>query len=250
MSEAVAKKSDLGVRTASAIVMVAVAGGALWIGTWLWLAFTALIAIGVFWEWSRLVLAFQQFSIPRLLWLLGGLLYIGCAAGLLGLIRVYSDNIYPALVIMLAVIVTDIGGYAFGRTFGGPKIAPSISPSKTWSGLAGGMLATATLGVVVTYLQNQNDLAVYADYIQQNGAPDDWYFSGWQWQRGIVGGCLVAVVAQAGDFFQSWMKRRAGVKDSSNLIPGHGGLFDRVDGLIAVLFVAALLQIARSTGMI
>jgi phosphatidate cytidylyltransferase len=241
-------KSDLGVRTASAVVMMAIAGTALWFGGWVWTIFAAVIGAGVFWEWSRLVLTFQHSAISRTLWLTGGLIYIGAAASLLALVRVYPDNIYPPLVIVLSVIVTDVGAYGFGRTFGGPKIAPSISPSKTWSGLAGGMLAAATLGVIVTYFQYRHNLAEYAEYVQQYGNPDDWHSLGWQWGYGLAAGCLVAVVAQAGDFFQSWMKRRAGVKDSSNLIPGHGGLFDRVDGLIAVLFAMAILQAVRSSG--
>jgi phosphatidate cytidylyltransferase len=120
--------------------------------------------------------------------------------------------------LILAVILTDIGAYFAGRTFGGPKIAPAISPSKTWSGLAGGMVGAAVALIAVTY--------------QAEGFVD----IGWK----ILAGMAVAVVAQLGDFFESWMKRRAGVKDSGKLIPGHGGLFDRLDGLLGVMFVLGL----------
>ncbi len=127
----------------------------------------------------------------------------------------YGSNEVPfALSLLLAVIATDIGAYFAGRSIGGPKIAPSISPSKTWAGLAGGMAGAA----LVLMLGRGNGMAAEA----------------------IGGGAMLAIVAQAGDFFESWMKRRAGVKDSGKLIPGHGGLFDRVDGLLAVVFVGGV----------
>ncbi|MBC2668585.1 phosphatidate cytidylyltransferase [Novosphingobium piscinae] len=206
-----AKRSDLPVRTASAMVMLAVAGTALWLGGVVWAVFVGLVAAGVLLEWSRLVLAFVPGVPGRLLWHLGGLGYVGLAtASLLVLRLVYG--VYPVLVALGVVIAVDVWAYFFGRRFGGPKIAPSISPSKTWSGLAGGILGA----MLVMYLTHQ----------------DDWRFA--------LSGVPIAVVAQAGDFFESWMKRRAGVKDSSHLIPGHGGLFDRLDGLLAVLFVVGL----------
>jgi phosphatidate cytidylyltransferase len=129
------------------------------------------------------------------------------------------------LAVGLMVIATDIGAYFAGRTIGGPKIAPTISPSKTWAGLCGGMAAS---GVV---------MALLAVELSPEG------IEGKVLLAYALGGALVAVVAQAGDFFESWMKRRAGVKDSSHLIPGHGGLFDRVDGLLAVSFVLGILFI-------
>lgn len=206
-----AKRSDLAVRTASAVVMLAVAGTALWLGGVVWAVFVGLVAAGVLLEWSRLVLAFVPGVPGRLLWHLGGLGYVGLAtASLLVLRLVYGP--YPVLVALGVVIAVDVWAYFFGRRFGGPKIAPSISPSKTWSGLAGGILGA----MLVMYLTH----------------PEDWRFA--------LSGVPIAVVAQAGDFFESWMKRRAGVKDSSQLIPGHGGLFDRLDGLLAVLFLVGL----------
>lgn len=236
-------RSDLGVRTASAVVMVAVAGSALWLGGLFWQAFAAIVGIGVFVEWMLLAVKFEKRIFLRLAWAFGGAIYIGCAATLLGLLgTIPDDGVYAVVKILLAVIFTDIGAYAAGRTFGGTKIAPLISPSKTWSGLGGGMIATAALGVVVTYFMHQTELTQYAKYVGEHGTPTDWGFDGWLWGKGIIIGCGIAVVAQAGDFFQSWMKRRAGVKDSGKLLPGHGGLFDRVDGLIAVLFVIAIMD--------
>jgi phosphatidate cytidylyltransferase len=127
------------------------------------------------------------------------------------------------------VIATDVGAYFSGRTFGGPKIAPAISPSKTWSGLAGAAVLSALASLGLLLLATGRIFFDEAQVLAQF----------------TLAGVAVAVIAQAGDFFESWMKRRAGVKDSGSLIPGHGGLFDRVDGLLAVLFVAGLLSAIR-----
>ncbi|HEX4848687.1 MAG TPA: phosphatidate cytidylyltransferase, partial [Novosphingobium sp.] len=149
-------------------------------------------------------------------------------------------------VVLLGVIGTDVGAYFTGRTLGGPKIAPAISPSKTWSGLIGGMLGAA-LGI---YLAMR--IAFTAPFIDamnaaMSGEPDAVTLvpggEGPSLVGVLVAGAVLAVVAQAGDFFESWMKRRAGVKDSGRLIPGHGGLFDRTDGFLAVLFVLGLLSL-------
>ena len=210
------KKSDLGVRTASAVVMIAVAGSALWLGGYWWTAFVAAVALGVLWEWWGLVWAFAPGLTASAGWLVLGLIYIGGAAYMLVFLRIPEFGPAPILLLVSTVIAVDVGAYFAGRTIGGPKIAPSISPSKTWAGLAGGMVA-ATLIVWI-------------------GAHEVGKLNPWL----IVGAPLVAIVAQIGDFFESWLKRRAGVKDSGALIPGHGGLFDRVDGLIAVAFALEL----------
>lgn len=214
----VGAKSDLPVRAASAVVMVAVAGTALWLGGVSWNIFVIMLSAGVLFEWTRLVIAFASGAIARLLWMVCGISYIGVALMVLLILRSEFFGIEPVLTLLSLVVAVDVGAYFAGRTFGGPKIAPAISPSKTWSGLLGAMVgATAVLMVA-------------------QGV--DWRF--------VLIGPVAAVVAQAGDFFESWMKRRAGVKDSSHLIPGHGGLFDRLDGLLAVLFATGLnMAIAR-----
>ena len=213
------KKSDLPVRAASAVVMVAVAGTALWLGGWWWTVFVAAVALGVLWEWWGLVTRITTYWPQRVAWAIAGLAYVSFAA----LVLVFTADIdgFPfVLLIVAAVVATDVGAYFTGRTFGGPKIAPQISPSKTWSGLAGGMAASSAIVVIALLVvppwgsASSNDLAQMA-----------------------VFGASMAVVAQAGDFLESSMKRRAGVKDSGSLIPGHGGLFDRADGLIAACFV-------------
>ena len=221
MTTSQSKKSDLPVRAASAVAMIVIAGTALWLGGWFWTVFVVAVALGVLWEWWGLVTKFVPGLPQRAVWMLGGVIYVGLAAVMLVVLRVVPFPISQVLLaaIILAVIGTDIGAYFCGRTFGGPKIAPAISPSKTWSGLAGGMAGATLALVLVTY--------------QAEGFGD--------FGLKVLAGMAIAVIAQIGDFFESWMKRRAGVKDSGSLIPGHGGLFDRADGLLAVLFVVGLI---------
>lgn len=136
------------------------------------------------------------------------LLYLREQAGVMGLLLAFW-----ALGLVWA---TDIGAYFAGRSIGGPKLAPRISPGKTWSGLAGGVVAALAFGFLLHVLA---------------GLPI----------RLAAASGVLAVVAQAGDLFESWLKRRAGVKDSGTLLPGHGGLLDRLDGAVAAAPLAALL---------
>lgn len=227
--------SDLPVRVASAAVMIALSAGVLWLGGWWWTLFVVLIAGGVLWEWNRLVGQFGVGAVSEVAWLFGGVIYVGAAAYALLVVRngvqilpVGGQSVgygpFEVLIGFIAPIVAvDVGAYFAGRAIGGPKIAPSISPSKTWAGFAGGALAA---GLVAAGIE-------LADF----GPAATAGFSLTSLGLALVAGLLIAAIAQAGDFFESWIKRRAGVKDSSHLIPGHGGLFDRLDGLIAVFFV-------------
>lgn len=224
-AEAPAKTADLGTRVGSAVVMIVVAGIALLLGGWWWAVLVGLVAIGVLVEWASLIFAFVEAPFRRGLWLAAGLIYVGVAASMLIEFRHETGRGFLLLpMVLLGVIATDVGAFFVGRAVGGPKIAPKISPSKTWSGLAGGMALSGLAQIVLA------QLAIGG--------------IGWRGAAGsAVFGALVAVVAQAGDFFESWMKRRAGVKDSGRLIPGHGGLFDRLDGLLAVVFVLGVLSL-------
>lgn len=122
--------------------------------------------------------------------------------------------------LILVVWATDTGAYAAGRTIGGPKLAPSISPNKTWAGLAGGAASAALIGVAAGYFLDGPGPVMLA-----------------------LASATLAVISQAGDLFESGVKRYFGAKDSSNLIPGHGGLLDRMDGVLAAgLTVAALIS--------
>jgi len=211
-------KSDLLVRAGSAIVLFAIAGTALWFGG---IAFGLLLLVGgalVLVEWFALVRAMGLGGGAKgALTLLGPLLVIGAMAGL-WFIR-DQLGVTAALWVFGMVWATDIGAYFAGRAFGGARLAPKISPSKTWSGLFGGMIAALVVS------------ATLGD------------------RGGIVGvplwiGLFMGLAAQLGDLAQSWMKRRAGVKDSGKLIPGHGGLFDRVDGLLPVALILGALAAA------
>jgi phosphatidate cytidylyltransferase len=127
--------------------------------------------------------------------------------------------------ILAVVIATDTGAFMVGRSVGGPKLAPRISPNKTWSGLFGGVVSAALAG------------ALTAPLLGQAGA-----------QTAALVSAALAVVAQGGDLGESVLKRHFGVKDTGGLIPGHGGLLDRVDGLLAVVpMVAAITWLSRSS---
>jgi phosphatidate cytidylyltransferase len=212
-------RSDLGIRTLSGVVMMLIAAGAIVIGGWPFRIFVIVASVAMLREWVRLVTKLAQSLPTRIAWVLGGIVYIGLASAVLLALR-DGGALLPVLTVIGVVIATDTGAYFAGRTFGGPKIAPRISPSKTWSGLFGGMAASGALVAAI----------------------------GWQFGNfsalSVVIGAMAAVIAQTGDFFESWMKRRAGVKDSGALIPGHGGILDRADGLLAVLFVLGVITFA------
>ncbi|MEQ8410740.1 MAG: phosphatidate cytidylyltransferase [Erythrobacter sp.] len=233
--------ADLSVRLASAVVMALFAVGALWLGGWVWLGFCALVALGVLWEWNRIVRAFSGGPFSEIAWLFLGACYVGGAT--LAMVMVRNGALIPAggmrgfgpfevlAGFLVPIVAVDVGAYFAGRMIGGPKIAPRISPSKTWAGLGGGAAAASLVAVLNEALDIGPGAAMPGISAGAAGLA-------------ILAGVLIAVIAQAGDFFESWMKRRAGVKDSSGLIPGHGGLFDRLDGFLAVffvLFVVALL---------
>jgi phosphatidate cytidylyltransferase len=224
-AEAAMPRSDLPVRVISAVAMLAVAALALVIGGVVLDAFIVLVALAAFGEFVRLVLLATGNWPLRLAAIAAGVVYFGVAATML----VGAGKFLLILVIGIAVF-TDTGAYFAGRAIGGPKIAPAISPSKTWAGLFGGMAASAAWVFAWMFAIDAQSLwpgfGIGLNMSLKNVG------------GGIALGALMAVVAQAGDFFESWLKRRAVVKDSSGLLPGHGGVFDRIDGLIPVVLVA------------
>ena len=215
--------SDLPVRLASALVMAVIAVGALWLGGVFWIGFVVLIAGLVLWEFNRLIRRAASSGMSEILWLFFGAIYVSGAALAMIQVRGNYSALGVAFIYILPVIAVDVGAYFVGRAVGGPKIAPKLSPSKTWAGLIGGAIGAScvTVGVVGS--------GVLSDQLGPGTLPAI--------VMAIAAAVLVAVVAQAGDFLESWLKRRAGVKDSSALIPGHGGVFDRVDGFLAVFFM-------------
>jgi len=160
-------------------------------------------------------------------WPAAGLAYAGLSGIALSLLRGGDWSGLSAILFLFAVVwATDIFAYFTGRAFGGPKLAPSISPGKTWSGAIGGTVAGVVAATLVA-------LAL--------GAP----------QGALLGmaALLLSVVSQIGDLFESWVKRRHGVKDSGRLIPGHGGVMDRVDGLVAAALALYVFGAAAGGGL-
>lgn len=234
-----AKKSDLPVRVVSAVAMLAIAGTALWFGGVVLDLFVAVVAFGVFVEYVRLASKFAENPARLASMVISGAIYIGWGA--LALV-VMPEALMIAT--MGLVICTDTGAYFTGRAIGGPKIAPRISPSKTWSGLAGGM-AAAGIWAAVVVLTAGYLLSAIGPTGPSLGAALEVANVG----VAAIAGAVLAVFAQVGDFFESWLKRRAGVKDSSRLIPGHGGLFDRVDGLLPVAIIVGTAWAASQAGL-
>ncbi|WP_426693379.1 phosphatidate cytidylyltransferase [Sphingomonas sediminicola] len=204
--------NELTTRVISGIAMVVVALMAAVLGGYYFAFLVAAAATGMFYEWMRIVRGWG------LHWSVGGFFY--CLLPALALLWIRDRSGDQGLSLLLWVFVvtwsTDIGAYFAGRRFGKRKLAPTISPGKTVEGLWGGMAAAALLGAAWV-------LSTDLNWALLPLAP------------------LFAVAAQAGDLFESKMKRMAGIKDSGSWLPGHGGLLDRLDGLVpvAVLTVAA-----------
>ena len=220
--------SDLGLRVVSAAVLAPIALACIWLGG---VAFTVLVAaaaLGLAVEWlmlCRLPTARGGGALPRM----AGIAYVALAAAALVLVR--GDPIAGrANVVFLVLIVWagDIGAYLVGRMLGGPRLAPRISPGKTWSGAVGGLLAAIAVGLAA------------APFLADAA-------SGW---RTALVSAIIGIVAQAGDLLESFVKRRLEVKDSSQLIPGHGGLFDRLDGVLSSALAAAALALALGRGVV
>ena len=208
-------KSSLGPRIVSAAVLAPVVLGLVYAGGWPFNALVGVLALLLANEWGNMVG-------KRPPWLALGVIYIAFSCWALWRLRLDPEWGRMTLFWLLAVVWgADTGGYFFGHGLRGPKLAPSISPNKTWSGFVGGTLVAALGGwAVVAYMKGDASLEI------------------------ALFSAAIGVVSQVGDLFESWIKRRFGVKDSGSIIPGHGGLFDRVDGLVAAALAAAILNIA------
>lgn len=206
--------NELLLRSLAGAVLILVALGTALLGGYYFAIFVALASVMIFYEWRRLV-AGWGFG-----WVAAGFVYALVPALSLLWIR---DRAPQGLELLLWVFIvtwaTDIGAYFSGRAIGGPKLAPSISPNKTIAGLVGGMISAALAGYAWVELTRMSALLLWL-------AP------------------LFAAAAQAGDLFESGLKRRAGIKDSGTWLPGHGGALDRLDGLVVVAVLTALVHIA------
>jgi phosphatidate cytidylyltransferase len=255
---------DLLRRIASALVMVPVALVADWMGGWLFALLWLAASLVVLWEWNGLVLgpghramlvveglviivcvwALMQFGdllVEAALLAIGAALVAGMAAQdkrhwamagfgyaaavVLGPIILRLDDIHGATAILWLFAVvwgTDVAAYFAGRAIGGPKLWPRLSPKKTWAGFIGGTLVGTLLGLLVVHLA---DVAV-------------------GFALGVVT-FAIAALSQGGDLFESFVKRQFAAKDAGKLIPGHGGVMDRLDGFLVAAVVAALIGVMR-----
>lgn len=260
------RTGDLGLRVASAVVLAPVALAAVWFGGWIFALLLAIAAVLMSIEAARLLfgsetpLAAAPLAFSALLSIVLAVMGLPAAAVALAAAGMAfslaarswkAEPLWPALVaypyvilplvaliwlrgddgyglsaifwLLAMVWAVDICAYFAGRFIGGPKLAPRISPKKTWAGLLGGMAGAVIVSVGFSL----------------------WLGAGMPVFLAIVALGLT-ILEQAGDFAESAMKRRAGVKDSGSLIPGHGGILDRVDGLIAVVVGAALLGLVHN----
>ena len=206
--------NDLARRSVVGALLILAALAAAVLGGYYFATMVALAACAMFYEWRRMI---QGWGFG---WQVAGFVYalVPSLALLWIRERFQVGGTAMGLELLLWVFITtwsvDIGAYFAGRTIGGPRLAPAISPNKTWAGLIGGMLAAALFGGLWAYLLQLPSILVLL------AAP-------------------FAAAAQGGDLFESWLKRRAGVKDSGNWLPGHGGALDRLDGLVVVATLTA-----------
>jgi phosphatidate cytidylyltransferase len=252
---------NLLLRVAAALVLAPLAIAIVYAGGWLWSALVTLASIGLYLEWLKIVgLAGEmRTAVPGLLaltiaglllasarpeaalivlgvglaavallaqwrrhWAAAGFGYAAAAEIASVLVRLDQTYGFVALTLILMVVwVTDIGGYFAGRGIGGPKLWPRISPKKTWAGAVGGFAAS----VAIAY--------GFAAFGFGKMVPM------------LVVGAVFSIASQLGDLFESAVKRRFGVKDSSQIIPGHGGLLDRLDGYVAAVVLAAIFGFLR-----
>jgi phosphatidate cytidylyltransferase len=248
-------------RVIAGAVLAPIAIAIAYAGGWLWATLVTLAAIGLYIEWLTIVgaaretrvvvsgtialaiagfgLALGRIDATLLVLLLGlagvallspqhrgwtaaGFGYAAVAQVASVLVRLDPEMGFVALVLVLLIVwVTDIGGYVAGHGIGGPKLWPRISPKKTWAGAVGGFLASLVVagGFVALGLGKSGPL--------------------------LLLGAILSIASQLGDLFESAVKRRFGVKDSSHIIPGHGGLMDRLDGFVAAVVLAAFFGLLR-----
>jgi phosphatidate cytidylyltransferase len=148
-------------------------------------------------------------------WTLAGMLYLGWMLGYYVMLRQMDDEGELVILTLFTTFACDTSAYFVGRALGRHPMTPTISPHKTWEGAAGGFAGAVAAAVALRFLLNLGDWSLSLSYLEVVGV-----------------GCLIGVVAQLGDLLESLLKRRAGVKDSGNLLPGHGGVLDRIDSLV------------------
>jgi phosphatidate cytidylyltransferase len=254
---------ELALRVCSALVLVPLAIGTAYLGGWPFAVFWGLAAMGVLWEWISLVarsdhrtvlmtggaslalavalvatghllaavivLAISTLGVAALApakwrtWIAAGVPYAGALGVAPVVLRSDSEDGFLAVIFLFAIVwTTDVVAYFSGRAIGGPKLMAQVSPKKTWSGAIGGTLAAVIVAFVLAKMMALSGLFAIA-----------------------MLAVVLSICTQGGDLFESFLKRRFGAKDSGHLIPGHGGLMDRLDGFITASVVAALIGLLR-----
>jgi phosphatidate cytidylyltransferase len=217
--------SNLALRIASSAVMAPATIFIAWLGGWSFVLFWTLAACVVLWEWTMLVRgAAPPLAQTRFVgWMLAGLVYAGIL--LLGpvVLRRDPEAGLAAILFLFAVVwITDIAAYFTGRALGGPKLWPAVSPKKTWSGAVGGVIGAVVAGLAVVKLMGLGIAPML-----------------------VIVAAGLSVVSQGGDLLESSIKRHFGAKDASHLIPGHGGLMDRLDGFLTAVLAAVMVGLLR-----
>lgn len=266
---------NLVLRVASALVLAPLALGAAWINTWVFALFWLAAALLVLWEWLHLVagrrhllmfsasasalavaalVEFRERPVAAALlivlgafaslifaqrghrlWIAAGIGYAGTMLLAPMLLRADPDYGFVAIAFLFAIVwTTDVMAYFIGRAIGGPKLCPPISPKKTWSGAIGGTLCAVAVAYALPRIGQALPAAVFGGALEAV-------------RPGVLAVVALglSVLAQLGDLLESWIKRRFGAKDASHLIPGHGGVMDRLDGFWAAAVAAAAIGIAH-----
>jgi phosphatidate cytidylyltransferase len=254
-------RRNLVMRIVAALVLAPAAIWMAYLGGWIWAALVTLATIGLYAEWLSIVGAAGRWQVmaagiaaliligwwlgqarfealfvtlalglvvvgaltpERRMWAAAGFFYAAAAQIAAILTRMDPAHGLPALILILLVVwATDIGGYVAGRSIGGPKLWPRISPNKTWAGAVGGFAASLIVASGFAAFKIAETLPL------------------------LVLGAVLSIAAQLGDLFESAIKRRFGVKDSGHIIPGHGGLLDRLDGFVVAIVLAAIFGFLR-----
>jgi phosphatidate cytidylyltransferase len=215
--------SNLALRVVSSVVLAPLALLVAYVGGLPFALFWTIAASIVLWEWARMVKGAQTEGMGLVRWLAAGVAYAGVLLFAPIILRQDAMLGFVAIAFLFAIVwATDIAAYFTGRAIGGPKLWPAVSPKKTWSGAVGGLLGGAAAGLLVAKLAG---LAI---------AP-----------MLVIVALGLSVVSQSGDLLESAIKRRFGTKDASQLIPGHGGLMDRLDGFLTAVAAAAMVGLLR-----
>lgn len=218
--------SDLAPRTLSAIAMIVIAGIATWAGGIWFVAMLVGISGAMLWELHRMMHATLEQGQDRFRFFLYAAAIIAAACFFI-YVRLYGGGLQATVQLFAIVVITDVLGYFAGKTLGGPKFWPRISPKKTWSGTIAGWLGAATLGIAVTRFETTD--IVHSFHLETVAT--------------MLFFIALSFASQMGDIVESSYKRRYGIKDSSNLIPGHGGFMDRFDGMVGIGTLGAIVAL-------